>query len=51
MLHYARVIQENQHDLGLEVSLFDNVGMPASAFYGKLYRRMRTRSIKSRVSN
>jgi hypothetical protein len=33
MVHYARVIQENQHDLGLEVSSFDNIGKSALAFY------------------
>jgi hypothetical protein len=27
MEHYARIIQESQHDLGLEVSSFDNIGM------------------------
>ncbi|MFL6406578.1 MAG: hypothetical protein ACJ71F_05860 [Nitrososphaeraceae archaeon] len=32
MEHYARIIQECQHDLGLEVSSFDNIGMPASSF-------------------
>jgi hypothetical protein len=25
-------VQECQHDLGLEVSSFDNIGMPASSF-------------------
>ena len=33
MVHYARVIQENQHDLGLEVSSFDNIGKSALGFY------------------
>ncbi|MFL6413244.1 MAG: hypothetical protein ACJ71K_18640 [Nitrososphaeraceae archaeon] len=51
MERYARIIQESQYDLGLEVSSFDNIGCQHPAFYGKLYRRMRTRSIKSRVSN
>jgi hypothetical protein len=32
MEHYVRIVQESQHDLGLEVSLFDNIGMPASSF-------------------
>jgi hypothetical protein len=27
MLHYARIIQECQHDLGLKVSSFPNIGM------------------------
>ena len=34
MERYARIIQECQHDLGLEVSSFDNVEMSA-AFCGK----------------
>jgi hypothetical protein len=29
MEHYARIIQECQHDLGQEVSSFDDVGMSA----------------------
>jgi hypothetical protein len=33
MVHYARVIQESQYDLGLEVSSFDNIGKSALAFY------------------
>jgi len=32
MERYARIIQESQYDLGLEVSSFDNIGMPASSF-------------------
>jgi hypothetical protein len=32
MEHYARIIQESQHDLGLEVSSFDNIGMSAASF-------------------
>ncbi|MFL6379960.1 MAG: hypothetical protein ACJ72S_01550, partial [Nitrososphaeraceae archaeon] len=32
MVHYARVIQENRLDLGLEVSSFDNIGMSATSF-------------------
>jgi hypothetical protein len=32
MVHYARIIQESQYDLGLPVSSFDNIGMPASSF-------------------
>ena len=32
MEHYARIIQELQHDLGLEVSSFDNIGMSATSF-------------------
>jgi hypothetical protein len=31
MQHYARIIQESQHDLGLEVSSFDNIGMSAAS--------------------
>ena len=29
---YARIIQENQHELGLEVSSFDNIGRSAASF-------------------
>ena len=32
MEHYARVIQENQHELGLPISSFDNIGRSASSF-------------------
>jgi hypothetical protein len=39
MVHYARVIQENQHDLGLEVSSFDNIGMSASSFLWELVQK------------
>jgi hypothetical protein len=39
MVHYARVIQENQHDLGLEVSSFDNIGMSASSFLLELVQK------------
>jgi hypothetical protein len=33
MEHYARIIQESQHDLGLEVSSFPNIGKSALGFY------------------
>jgi hypothetical protein len=36
MVHYARVIQENQLDLGLEVSSFPNIGMSATSFFWQL---------------
>ena len=29
---YARRIQECQHDLGLEITSFDNIGMSAASF-------------------
>jgi hypothetical protein len=32
MERYARIIQESQHELGLEVSSFDNIGRSASSF-------------------
>jgi hypothetical protein len=32
MLHYARIIQECQYDLGLEISSFPNIGMSDSSF-------------------
>ena len=36
MEHYARIIQESQHDLGLEVSSFDNIGMSADDFLSEI---------------
>jgi hypothetical protein len=36
MVHYARIIQESQHDLGLEVSSFDNIGISATSFLWEL---------------
>ena len=36
---YARRIQEWQHDLGLEVSSFDNIGMSAASFLWELARK------------
>ena len=32
MERYARIIQENQYELGLEVSSFDNIGRSAASF-------------------
>src|SRR5919198_561956 len=32
MEHYARIIQESQHDLGLPIGSFDNLGMSAADF-------------------
>jgi hypothetical protein len=36
MEHSARIIQESQHDLGLEVDSFDNIGMSAASFFRQL---------------
>ena len=36
MEHYARIIQESQHDLGLEVSSFDNIGRSAASFQSEI---------------
>ena len=36
MEHYARIIQESQHDIGLEVSSFDNIGMSAASFLSEI---------------
>jgi hypothetical protein len=36
MERYARIIQESQYDLGLEVGSFDNIGTPALAFFVKV---------------
>jgi hypothetical protein len=32
MEHYARIIQESQHDIGLPIGSFDNLGMSAADF-------------------
>jgi hypothetical protein len=34
--HYARIIQECQHDLGLPISSFDDIGMSADDFLSKI---------------
>jgi hypothetical protein len=39
MQHYARIIQESQHDLGLEVSSFDNIGMSAASFLSAIAQK------------
>jgi hypothetical protein len=39
MVHYARIIQELQHDLGLEVSSFDNIGMSATSFLWQIAQK------------
>ena len=39
MVHYARVIQENQYDLGLEVSSFDNIGMSDRSFLWEMAQK------------
>jgi hypothetical protein len=36
MERYARIIQENQYELGLEVSSFPNIGRSAASFYWQL---------------
>jgi hypothetical protein len=36
---YARRIQECQHDLGLEISSFDNIGMSATSFLWEFIRK------------
>jgi hypothetical protein len=39
MERYARIIQESQHDLGLEVSSFDNIGMSAASFLSAIAQK------------
>jgi hypothetical protein len=53
MLHYARIIQECQHDLGLEISSFDNIEMPASNFLMEIAQKEVNNSnqIEREVSN
>ena len=36
MEKYARIIQELQHELGLPISSFDNIGRSAASFYWQL---------------
>jgi hypothetical protein len=36
MVHYARIIQESQHDLGRKVSSFPNIGMLATSFLSEI---------------
>jgi hypothetical protein len=36
MERYVRIIQENQYELGLEVSSFDNIGRSASSFLSEI---------------
>src|ERR687885_419298 len=36
MEHYARIIQESQHDLGLPISSFDNIGRSAASFVSEI---------------
>jgi hypothetical protein len=39
MEHYARIIQESQHDLGLPISSFDNIGRSATGFLRELVQK------------
>jgi hypothetical protein len=39
MEHYARIIQENQYDLGLPISSFDSIGRSASRFLWENIRK------------
>ena len=36
---YARRVQELQHDLGLEISSFPNIGISDTTFYGELAQK------------
>src|SRR5215212_1495440 len=49
MERYARIIQESQHDLGLEISSFDNIGMSATSFLWEFIRKEDNDSILSSV--
>jgi hypothetical protein len=51
MERYARIIQESQHDLGLEVSSFDNIGMPASSFLWQIVQKDDNNNQEQEVSN
>jgi hypothetical protein len=39
MERYARIIQESQHDLGLPISSFDNIGRSATGFLWELVQK------------
>ena len=39
MEHYARIIQESQHDLGLPISSFDNIGVSDSNFLWEIAQK------------
>ena len=39
MEHYARIIQECQHDLGLPISSFPNIGMSATSFLSEIAQK------------
>ena len=51
MERYARIIQESQYDLGLEVSSFDNIGMPASSFLWQIVQKYDNNNQEQEVSN
>jgi hypothetical protein len=46
---YARRIQELQHDLGLEISSFPNIGMTDTTFYLNSHRRIMITTIVTRI--
>jgi hypothetical protein len=50
MEHYARIIQECQYDLRLEVSSFDNIGMPASSFLWHIAQKKKNNNKGQEVS-
>jgi hypothetical protein len=51
MERYARIIQESQYDLGLEVSSFDNIGMSASSFLWQIVQKDDNNNQEQEVSN
>jgi len=46
---YARRVQELQHDLGLEISSFPNIGISDTTFYGNSHRRIMITTIVTRI--
>jgi len=42
-------VQELQHDLGLEISSFPNIGMSDTTFYGNSHRRIMITTIVTRI--
>ncbi len=46
-----QILFESQYDLGLEVSSFDNIGMPASSFLWQIVQKDDNNNQEQEVSN
>ena len=49
--HYARIIQECQHDPGLPISSFDDIGMSADDFLSEIAEKEHNNQVQQEVSN